>query len=221
MLARIWSAVLVQTKGVGSSLWTSMYWRIAVSNLLHAAKHTPANPLVRQFGEPTFDQVDPRTIGGREVNVKVGALGEPLPDDRGFVSGVVIDDEVYIQPGWHLRFDGIEELAELHRPMATMQLADHPVSLQLHDARSEHEEIRPGSARVHRSVWLGEKRRQRTFHRGQPGEVTGDDGAPAGQDAAVRVAHRRHTVRRPATGSSDGNQPGRAENDFRPAARRH
>jgi hypothetical protein len=37
----------------------------------------------------------------------------------------------------------------------------------------------------------------------------------------LRAAHRRHTVRRAATGSSNGNQPGRAENDFRPAARRH
>ena len=76
-----------------------------------------------------------------------------------------------------------------------------------------HEEIRSGRARVHRSVWLGEERRQRTFHRGQPGEVTGDDGAAAGQDAAVRAAHRRHAVRRAATGSSNGNQPGRGGND--------
>src|SRR5208337_1303941 len=52
-------------------------------------------------------------------------------------------------------------------------------------------------------------------------KFTGDDGAPAGQDAAVRAAHRRHTVRRAATGSSDGNQSGRAENDPWPAAGRH
>jgi hypothetical protein len=97
--------------------------------LLHSAKHAAANPLVREFGERAFDQVDPRTVGGPEVNVKAGTLGEPLADDRGFVSGVVVDDEVYLQPGWHLRFDGMEELAELHRAMATMQLADHPVAL--------------------------------------------------------------------------------------------
>jgi hypothetical protein len=33
-----------------------------------------------------------------EVNMKVRALGEPLPDDCGFESGVVVHDEVYIQP---------------------------------------------------------------------------------------------------------------------------
>ena len=50
------------------------------------------------------------------------------------------------------------------------------------DARPEHEEIRPGSSPVHRSVRFGEERGQRTFHRGEPGEVEGDDGASAGQD---------------------------------------
>ena len=50
------------------------------------------------------------------------------------------------------------------------------------------QEIWPGGARVHRSLRLGEERGQRTFHRSEPGEVEGHDGAPAGQDAAVRVA---------------------------------
>ena len=39
------------------------------------------------------------------------------------------------------------------------------------DARPEHEEIRPSSAPVHRSLRTGEERGQRAFHRGEPGEV--------------------------------------------------
>ena len=52
----------------------------------------------------------------------------------------------------------------------------------------EHEEIRPGGSRVHRSLRVGEERGQRTFHRSEPGEAEGNDGASAGQAAAVRVA---------------------------------
>ena len=39
------------------------------------------------------------------------------------------------------------------------------------DARPEHEEIRPGGARVHRSLRAGEERGQRAFHRSEPGKV--------------------------------------------------
>src|SRR5436189_223454 len=45
------------------------------------------------------------------------------------------------------------------------------------DARTEHEEIRRSCASVHRSIRAGEERSQRTLHRGEPGEVEGDDGA--------------------------------------------
>src|ERR1017187_5443513 len=63
------------------------------------------------------------------------------------------------------------------------------------DARTEHEEIRRIGARVYGGIRAGEERRQRTFHRSEPGEVEGHDGAPAGQDAAVRVADatQRHS----------------------------
>ena len=70
----------------------------------------------------------------------------------------------------------------------------------------EHEEIRPGGARVHGSIRPGEERGQRAFHRGEPGEVEGDDGAPAGQDAAVRVADRRDTLRGAADGGGVGHR---------------
>ena len=59
---------------------------------------------------------------------------------------------------------------------------------------------------VHRSVRVGEERGQRTFHRGEPGEVEGHDGAPAGQDAALRVADRCDAVRRSADGGRVGHR---------------
>src|ERR1700721_527054 len=68
------------------------------------------------------------------------------------------------------------------------------------DARAEHEEIRRRSAPVHRSVRAREEHSQRTLHRGEPGEVEGNDGAPVGQDASMRLADRRDPIRRAADG---------------------
>src|SRR5712692_7862766 len=88
--------------------------------ILHAAKHAAANPLVGEFGEPSLDQVDPGAIGRREVDMEPWALGEPLPDDRRFVGAVVVHDEVDVERCGHLRLDHVKELAELHRAMAAM-----------------------------------------------------------------------------------------------------
>src|SRR5271167_4284150 len=98
---------------------------------LYAAKHAAANAFVGEFGEPSLDQVDPGTIGGCEVNMKPRALGQPLSDDRRFVRTIVIQDEMDIEAGGHLRLDPVQKPAELRRTMTAMQLADHPAGLQL------------------------------------------------------------------------------------------
>src|SRR3989442_8322245 len=50
--------------------------------------------LRRQFREPALHEVQPRAIGGCEVHVKPGTLGEPRPDERCFVRSVIVQDEV-------------------------------------------------------------------------------------------------------------------------------
>ena len=56
---------------------------------------------------------------------KRGPFGEPVPDQRRLVGGVVVRNQVHVQPGGHLGLDGIEELAELHGPVAAVALANH------------------------------------------------------------------------------------------------
>ena len=65
------------------------------------------------------------------MDVKVWSLGKPFPEDRGFVRAVIIQDDMNIQVSGHVRLDGIQKPAEFLRTMAAMQLADHPVGLQL------------------------------------------------------------------------------------------
>ena len=69
---------------------------------LHAAKHAAANPFVGECGEPSLDQVQPRTVGRREVNMKPRALGQPMADERRFVCAVVVQNEMDVEPGRHL-----------------------------------------------------------------------------------------------------------------------
>ena len=46
------------------------------------------------FGEPQINLIEPGRIGGREVKVDAGMLFQELPDQRGFVSGKIVEDDV-------------------------------------------------------------------------------------------------------------------------------
>ena len=62
----------------------------------------------------------PRTARGSEVNVKVRAFGEPVPDRRGFVSGVIVRDDVNLQCGGHLGLDDVQEVTKLSGTVAAV-----------------------------------------------------------------------------------------------------
>jgi hypothetical protein len=66
--------------------------------LLDASEHAAPNPFVREFGEPSLHQIQPRTVRRCEVDMEPRTLSQPRPDDRRFVSAVVIQDEMDIQP---------------------------------------------------------------------------------------------------------------------------
>ena len=59
------------------------------------------------------------------MDMEAGPLGEPVPDQRRLVGGVVVRNQVHVQPGGHRGLDGIEELAEFHGPVAPVALANH------------------------------------------------------------------------------------------------
>ena len=45
-----------------------------------------------------FHQVQPGGAGGREVDMEAGPFGEPVPDQRRLVGGVVVRNQVHVQP---------------------------------------------------------------------------------------------------------------------------
>ena len=90
-----------------------------------ALMHAPAQLLFGEQTEPALHQVQPGGAGGREMNMEAGPLGEPVPDQRRLVGGVVVGNQVHVQLGGHLGLDGIEKLAELQGPVAAVALANH------------------------------------------------------------------------------------------------
>ena len=80
--------------------------------LLCAAEHTAANPLVRKLGEPALHQVDSGSVSGSKVHMESWALGRPLANEGRFVGAIVVHDEVHLQVRRHIRFDPIQKLAK-------------------------------------------------------------------------------------------------------------
>src|SRR5215813_4125128 len=85
-----------------------------------AAENAPANPLVCKFSKPTLHQVEPRTVSGSEVEMKARPFSEPVSDQSCLVGAVIIQDDMDVQRGGHLRFDQIEKLAKLQGTMAAV-----------------------------------------------------------------------------------------------------
>ena len=82
-------------------------------------------PLVGELGEPALDEVDPRAVGRREVQVKPGVAHEPAVDLGGLVRRDVVDDEVDVEIVGHAAVDEVQEAAELDGPVALGHVGDH------------------------------------------------------------------------------------------------
>src|SRR5262245_34350246 len=71
--------------------------------LAGAAVNAAAQLLLRQRGEPAFDQVDPRETRRREVQVKAGVAGQPAMDRGGLVGAGVVENQMHLEgnnAGW-------------------------------------------------------------------------------------------------------------------------
>jgi hypothetical protein len=61
---------------------------------------------------PAFDLVQPRAIGGREVRMKARAARQPSAHLRVFMRGVVIADQMHVEPLRNVRLDVSQEVQE-------------------------------------------------------------------------------------------------------------
>ena len=81
---------------------------------------SPADGLARDDAKPRFDLIQPRGVGGSEVDMIPGSPREPSPHRGMFVGRIVIHDQVHLQFGRNVGLDVSEKLQEFLMAMETM-----------------------------------------------------------------------------------------------------
>ena len=87
---------------------------------------TAADGLLRDEVESDLDLVEPGGVGGGEVDVVAGPVGEPALDAGVLVGAVVVDDEVDVEVWGHVGVDVLEEAQEFLVAMARPALGKDP-----------------------------------------------------------------------------------------------
>ena len=77
----------------------------------------------RESGKPALHEIQPGSVRGRVVEART--LGEPVADQRRFVSAVIVHDDVHVEVARDVRVNEIEKFAKSRRPMPLMKLRDH------------------------------------------------------------------------------------------------
>lgn len=70
--------------------------------------------LLGEHGKPAFDQIEPGAARGSEVQMKAGALGQPAMNQRGFVSSIVVQNQMDLEVNRDLSIDSIEEATKFY-----------------------------------------------------------------------------------------------------------
>lgn len=67
--------------------------------------------------EPAFNLIEPGGVSWGEVKVVSRTLRQPIFDQIGFVSGVVVQDDMNVEFGRNRRINEVEKFAKLHASM--------------------------------------------------------------------------------------------------------
>ena len=79
-----------------------------------------------QAGEEAFDQIEPRTVGRREMAVKARVAEKPLPDPGRLVRAVIVEDQMDVEMRRDELIDVPQETDEIDAAVAALDLADDP-----------------------------------------------------------------------------------------------
>ncbi len=70
-----------------------------INQLVGASKISRKDHGLAQITEESFDQIEPRSAGGREAEMKAGMRGQPSHHLGVFVGGAVLQNQVQVDPG--------------------------------------------------------------------------------------------------------------------------
>src|ERR1700744_3480838 len=81
--------------------------------------------LLCERGEPSFNLIEPRRRGRREMNVEARMASEPCLDRRRLMGTVIFHHQMPVQRRRNVGFDRAQELQKFAAAMAPVQLPDH------------------------------------------------------------------------------------------------
>jgi hypothetical protein len=81
--------------------------------------------LLTKMSETAFHLIDPRTVGGCEVQVVARALGQPFAHECRLVGGIVIQDDMDLLIFGHSGIDLVQKVAKFHRAVSAIALGEH------------------------------------------------------------------------------------------------
>ena len=80
---------------------------------VHAAMRTAPDLFFGKGRKPALYQIDPRGTGGSEVHVEARTFRQPVTNNGGLMSAVVVHDEMHVETRGNGLVDGVQKLAEL------------------------------------------------------------------------------------------------------------
>ncbi len=92
--------------------------------LFDGGERSSADRFVSDQGEEAFDQIEPGTVGGDEVQMPSRALRQPRFDLGVLVSAIVVYDHMQVQILWHGLLDGAQKTQEFLMAMPRLALRD-------------------------------------------------------------------------------------------------
>lgn len=112
MFSRSRSAVLIQTKGLGSASWGVEEEQDRGVQLAQAAIGAAPDLFFGEDREPALDLVDRGRIGGCEVEMEARAPDQPAVDQGRLVGAVVVEHEMDFDTRRYLLVDAIQKSSE-------------------------------------------------------------------------------------------------------------
>lgn len=79
-----------------------------------------ANLFFGKGSEPAFDLIEPRSRGGREMDVEARMASKPVPNRRSLVRPVIVHHEMNVQVSWYGSLDCAQEFQEFTAAMTAV-----------------------------------------------------------------------------------------------------
>ena len=86
---------------------------------------TSLDLLLTELSEPAFHLIDPRTVGGCEVQMVARPLSQPVAHECRLVGGIVIQDDMDLLVSGHSGIELVQKVAEFHRAVPPIALGEH------------------------------------------------------------------------------------------------